>query len=93
MSNARKILIVDDDDELRGTLSEQLSLHEEFETAVASTASEGLSQARNGHVDLVLLDVGLPDIDGREACKLLRRGGFKGPVKLVDTCQYGWPCI
>ena len=35
MSNARKILIVDDDDELRGSLSEQLSLHEEFETAVA----------------------------------------------------------
>ena len=83
MSNARKILIIDDDDELRESLSEQLSLHEEFDTLLAATASEGLKQARSGHVDLVLLDVGLPDLDGREACKLLRRGGFKGPIVML----------
>jgi DNA-binding response OmpR family regulator len=83
MSNARKILVIDDDDELRDSLSEQLSLHEEFETLLAETASDGLKLARNGHVDLVLLDVGLPDLDGREACKLLRRGGFKGPVIML----------
>jgi DNA-binding response OmpR family regulator len=69
MSNARKILIIDDDDELRDSLSEQLSLHEEFETALAATACDGLKLARNGHIDLVLLDVGLPDLDGREACR------------------------
>ena len=85
MSNARRILIIDDDDELRESLSEQLTLHEEFETALAATASEGLKQARNGHVDLVLLDVGLPDLDGREACKLLRRGGFKGPIVMLTA--------
>ena len=85
MSNARKILIVDDDDELRDSLSEQLSLHEEFDTALAANATEGFKQARNGHVDLVLLDVGLPDLDGREACKLLRRGGFKGPVIMLTA--------
>ena len=60
MSNARKILIIDDDEELRESLNEQLTLHEEFDTALAATASEGLKQARSGHVDLVLLDVGLP---------------------------------
>jgi DNA-binding response OmpR family regulator len=85
MSNARKILIIDDDDELRESLSEQLSLHEEFDTVLAATASEGLKEARNGHIDLVLLDVGLPDLDGREACKLLRRGGFKGPVVMLTA--------
>ena len=85
MSNARKILIIDDDDELRDSLSEQLSLHEEFDTLLAATASEGLKLARNGHVDLVLLDVGLPDLDGREACKLLRRGGFKGPIVMLTA--------
>ena len=85
MSNARKILIIDDDDELRESLSEQLSLHEEFETELAPTAQEGLKLARNGHVDLVLLDVGLPDLDGREACKLLRRSGFKGPVIMLTA--------
>jgi DNA-binding response OmpR family regulator len=92
MGNARKILIIDDDDELRDSLSEQLSLHEEFETLLAATASDGLKLARNGHVDLVLLDVGLPDLDGREACKLLRRGGFKGPVvmqRLIDKKARG----
>jgi DNA-binding response OmpR family regulator len=85
MSNARKILIIDDDDELRESLSEQLSLHEEFDTVLASTGQEGLKQARNGHIDLVLLDVGLPDLDGREACKLLRRGGFKGPIIMLTA--------
>jgi DNA-binding response OmpR family regulator len=85
MSNARKILIIDDDDELRESLSEQLTLHEEFDTLLAATASEGLKHARTGHVDLVLLDVGLPDLDGREACKLLRRGGFKGPIVMLTA--------
>src|SRR6476659_1406570 len=85
MSNVRKILIIDDDDELRDSLSEQLALHEEFETLLAPTASEGLKLARNGHVDLVLLDVGLPDLDGREACKLLRRGGFKSPIVMLTA--------
>ena len=83
MGNSRKILIIDDDDELRDSLSEQLSLHEEFDTMLAANASDGLKLARNGHVDLVLLDVGLPDLDGREACKLLRRSGFKGPVVML----------
>ncbi|MEG6508090.1 response regulator transcription factor [Methyloligella sp. 2.7D] len=83
MSNARKILIIDDDDELRDSLSEQFALHEEFETALAENATEGLKQAREGHVDLVLLDVNLPDLDGRETCKLLRRGGFKGPIIML----------
>jgi DNA-binding response OmpR family regulator len=85
MSNARKILIIDDDDELREFLSEQLTLHEELETLPAATASEGLKLARGCHVDLILLDVGLPDIDGREACKLLRRYGFKGPIVMLTA--------
>jgi DNA-binding response OmpR family regulator len=85
MSNARKILIVDDDDELRESLSEQLSLHDEFETRLAATACEGLKLAGSGPVDLILLDVGLPDVDGREICKLLRRRGFKRPVIMLTA--------
>src|SRR6516165_4767180 len=85
MGNARRILIIDDDDELRDSLSEQLSLHEEFDTSLAANATDGLKLARGGQVDLVLLDVGLPDLDGREACKLLRRGGFKGPIVMLTA--------
>lgn len=79
----KKLLIVDDDEALRGSLMEQLELHEEFEVAVAGTATAGLDHVRHAHVDLVLLDVGLPDMDGREACRLMRRDGIKAPIIML----------
>jgi len=83
MSTARKILIVDDDADLRETLTDQLALHEEFVTVAAENASDGLAAAKSDHVDLILLDVGLPDMDGRETCKLFRKNGYKGPVIML----------
>jgi DNA-binding response OmpR family regulator len=83
MSTARKILIVDDDDELRESLKAQLGLHDEFEVTTAGTASKGVDMVKKEHLDLVLLDVGLPDMDGREACKLLRKSGFKSPIVML----------
>lgn len=79
----RTILLVDDDNDLRETLVEQLSLHEEFTLAEAETATKGIQAARSGQVDLLIMDVGLPDMDGREAVKLLRKGGFKAPVIML----------
>ena len=83
MSNVRRILIIDDDDDLRESLSDQLALHQEFEVVTAPTAGKGLEAAKGGPFDLVLLDVSLPDMDGREACKILRRTGFKSPVVML----------
>ena len=83
MSAARKILIVDDDEDLRESLRDQLALHDEFQVKTVATASAGMDAARNDHVDLLLLDVGLPDMDGREACKLLRKAGFKAPIIML----------
>lgn len=83
MANARKILVVDDDAELRSTLVEQLALQEEFETDTADTAQAALQHAKNGHIDLVLMDVGLPDMDGREVVRVLRKNGFKAPVIML----------
>jgi DNA-binding response OmpR family regulator len=80
---ARKILIVDDDDLLRESLVEQLSLYEEFEIGQEATATKGIHHARQGQVDLLIMDVGLPDMDGREAVKLLRKGGFKAPIIML----------
>lgn len=85
MSAARKILVVDDDADLRESLTEQIALYEEFETASAENAAEGISKARSENIDLVLMDVGLPDMDGREACKLLRKNGYKGPVIMLTA--------
>lgn len=79
----KKILLVDDDEDLRGALAEQLSLHEEFEPFEAPTASRGIERAREVHPDMIILDVGLPDIDGREACRMLRKAGIKVPIIML----------
>src|SRR5262245_55638026 len=83
MTGIRKILIVDDDAELREALAEQLALHEEFESIVVDTATKGVQAAKAGPVDLVIMDVGLPDIDGREAVRILRKSGFKAPIIML----------
>ena len=83
MPNTRKILIVDDDPELRGALTEQLSLYEEYEAVAAENGSKGVQAAKAGQIDLVIMDVGLPDIDGREAVRILRRNGFKAPIIML----------
>jgi DNA-binding response OmpR family regulator len=85
MSNVRRILIVEDEVELRQLLAEQLALHEEFGIIHAGTAAEALAATRGDHVDLVLMDVGLPDMDGREAVRLMRKNGFKSPVIMLTA--------
>jgi DNA-binding response OmpR family regulator len=85
MSNARTILLVDDDDDLRESLKDQLALHDEFDVRAASTAAKGIELAKAEQIDLVLLDVMLPDMDGREACKQLRKAGFKSPIIMLTA--------
>ena len=86
-ASGKKILLVDDDSALRQSLSEQLRLHEEFETAEAETAAIGLEKAKADYYDLILLDVGLPDMDGREVCRLMRRGGVKSPIIMLTAAE------
>jgi DNA-binding response OmpR family regulator len=81
MPNTRRILIVDDDPELRDALSEQLSLYEEFEAVAAEDGSKGVQAAKAGQIDLVIMDVGLPDIDG-----LLRKELYH-PSLLIEAKQ------
>jgi len=83
--NRRRILLVDDDGDLRGALVDQLSPYREFDLVEAGSAAEALGKVRDAHVDLMLLDVGLPDMDGREAVKILRREGFKSPVVMLTA--------
>ena len=83
MTAEKKILLVEDDEALRQTLADQLRLHEEFATTVAETAAEALELAKQDHFDLLILDVGLPDMDGRELCRLLRRTEIKAPIIML----------
>jgi DNA-binding response OmpR family regulator len=85
MAAKKKILLVDDDDMLRGTLLEQLALHDEFQVSDAATATLGIKALKVDAADLVILDVNLPDMDGREACKIMRRNGYKGPVIMLTA--------
>ncbi|MFO1107135.1 MAG: response regulator transcription factor [Amaricoccus sp.] len=83
MSNLKKILMVDDDADLREALADQLVLTEEFDVFEAGTGAEGLSKASEQHYDLVILDVGLPDMDGRELCRLMRKHEVKCPILML----------
>lgn len=85
MTTAKRILLVDDDQPLRQSLAEQLHLHEEFETAEAGDAAGALAAVREGIFAAVLLDVGLPDMDGRDLCRLLRKEGVRCPIIMLTA--------
>lgn len=85
MNASSLILIVDDDNALRKELAEQLALHEGFEIREAATGKEALEFARSQPFAAVLLDVGLPDLDGRDVCRLLRKQGVKAPVIMLTA--------
>jgi DNA-binding response OmpR family regulator len=85
MSGDRPILIVDDDPGLRAMLAEQLSVDGEFLAVEAGSAveAEACIAARGARFDALILDVGLPDGDGRDLCARLRRNGFKMPIIML----------
>jgi DNA-binding response OmpR family regulator len=73
MAQSKTILVVDDDDDLRSALAEQIALEEEFQVIEAATGLAGVEAAKASAPDLILLDVDLPDING---CR--RRGDHPG---------------
>lgn len=81
--NKRRILVVDDDSDLRQTLVEQLRDQPEFDIVEAGTANDALKALRESNVELTILDVGLPDMDGREAVKIMRQEGHKTPILML----------
>jgi DNA-binding response OmpR family regulator len=84
MTRAKRILLVDDDALLRDTLIDQFDLHEEFAVEALADAQSAIEKVRQeAHIDLVLLDIGLPDMDGREACRIMRKNGFKSPIIIL----------
>ncbi len=78
-----KILLVEDDEAFSKALCEQLELHEEFETIAVKNGVDGLAAAKTQPFDLLILDVGLPDMDGRNVCKLMRRAGVNAPIIML----------
>ena len=83
MAQLKKILLVDDDDDLRDALSEQLLLTEDFDVFEAGNGADAKTRAAEALYDLVILDVGLPDIAGRDLCRDLRTQGVKSPILML----------
>ena len=83
MATLKRILLVDDDDDLREALSEQLVMTEDFDVFEAANGAQGMVRAKEALYDLVILDVGLPDTDGRELCRLMRKQGVKCPILML----------
>jgi DNA-binding response OmpR family regulator len=85
MASAKTVLIIDDDNGLRAELAELLHLHEQLDVREAADGRSGLEKAQEGHIDLILLDVGLPDSDGRDLCRLMRKKGVKAPIIMLTA--------
>jgi len=87
MAAGHKILIVDDDTALRHALADQLQLHEQFVVTEAGTAEHGLEIAKRQNFDTIILDVGLPDMDGRDVCRILRRSGVRTAIVILTAAD------
>ena len=85
MTSNKKILLVDDDETLRNSLADQLRLHEEFQTIEAEDAAAALELTKDAYFDCILLDIGLPDMDGRDLCRLMRRSGVRSPIIMLTA--------
>ncbi len=83
MSSGRRILVVDDDENFRQMLVEQLQFHEEFITEGAGSGKAAIDRTKEQYFDIILLDLGLPDMDGREVCGVMRRNGVKSPIIML----------
>tara|TARA_Y100001960_G_scaffold325529_1_gene408033 strand:+ start:1122 stop:1805 length:684 start_codon:yes stop_codon:yes gene_type:complete len=89
----KRILLVEADNVLRESLSEQLNMHEEFQTTPASSFRDALENVRERHYDLILLDIGLPSVDGCEIYRMIRSVGNKSPIIVLADAPSDWDVL
>jgi DNA-binding response OmpR family regulator len=85
MPSAKRILLVDDDQMLRTSLAEQLAGDGAYVPVEAASCLEARARAREGVYEFMILDVGLPDGDGRALCRELREDGVTCPIILLTA--------
>lgn len=83
MASQKRILLVDDDATLRQSLAEQLT--PEFEAVQVESGAAAVEAVRSSRFDAVLLDVGLPDLDGRDVCRQMREQGARMPIIMLTA--------
>ena len=85
MDQSHNILLIEDDEDLRRTLTEQLTFHEAAIIPHAATGMAGLKAAKDGSYDLIILDMSLPDVDGREICRKIRAANVSTPIIMLSS--------
>ena len=85
MPSTKRVLLVDDDAMLRASLAEQLEQEDGFSPIEAGSCAEARLHAKEGLYEFMILDVGLPDGDGRELCRELRSQGITCPIILLTA--------
>jgi DNA-binding response OmpR family regulator len=86
MPTAKRVLLVDDDTMLRNSLAEQLAA-EGYEPVEVGTCGEARAVSREGLYEFMILDVGLPDGDGRKLCGEFRQQGITCPITLLTAAD------
>ena len=87
MPSAKRVLLVDDDTMLRSSLAEQLAATGEYAPVEAGSVAEGRAKAKDGLYEFMILDVGMPDGDGRRLCRALREDGISCPIILLTAAD------
>lgn len=87
MPTPKRVLLVDDDQMLRASLAEQLAADSSYTVVEAGSVAEGRERAAEGLYEFMILDIGLPDGDGRELCRTLRDDGVSCPIILLTAAE------
>lgn len=82
-SGKRKALLVDDDEELVEMLRDSLEADGRFEVRIANNGFDAGMMVKEYHPDIIVLDVMLPDINGREVCQRVRSDSAMDDVKII----------
>lgn len=87
MPTPKRVLLVDDDVMLRASLAEQLSQDGSHRVVEAGSCAQGRESGRDGLYEFMILDIGLPDGDGRALCRELRDAGVSCPIILLTAAE------
>lgn len=87
MPTPKRVLLVDDDTMLRSSLAEQLAADGSYAVVEAGSCEEGRARAGEGLYEFMILDIGLPDGDGRDLCREFRDMGVSCPIILLTAAE------
>ncbi|MBN9556228.1 MAG: response regulator transcription factor [Alphaproteobacteria bacterium] len=87
MALAKRVLLVDDDAMLRSSLAEQLAVEGDYSPVEAANCAEARTAATDGLYEFIILDVGLPDGDGRRLAREFRDQGITCPILMLTAAD------